>query len=220
MAANAPSHAIAIERSRPGAAAARHVRVGEMLVALAPRRASRANHAEVAQHRGQRPQPAAQLFPIAAARQQLRAIQPPARIASLPATCCSMSAAASRASTSSSDPPSSASADAAVRPPRPPHARRSASSHALHQHRRDVARRQPSEPQPLAARPHRRQQLVRPRRHEHEHRRRGRLLERLEQRVLRFGHHRVRFVDDDDAPAALERPVRRPLDRPRAPDPP
>ena len=48
--------------------------------------------------------------------------------------------------------------------------------------------------------------------HQHEHRRRRRLFERLEQRVLRRGDERVGLVDDHDAAASFERPVRGAID--------
>ena len=51
-------------------------------------------------------------------------------------------------------------------------------------------------------------------RHEQEHRGRRRLLECLEQRILRLGHQPVGVVDDDDAAAPLERTVRGLLDHP------
>ena len=54
-----------------------------------------------------------------------------------------------------------------------------------HQRRGHLGRRQPAEPQPHAARSHRRQQHARHRRRQDEHRARRRLFERLEQRVLR-----------------------------------
>ena len=69
------------------------------------------------------------------------------------------------------------------------------------------------EPHPLAARSHRRQQQVGPRGDQHERRRRGRLFQRLQQRVLRRGLHRIGLVHDHDAPAAFERPVGAALDR-------
>ena len=71
----------------------------------------------------------------------------------------------------------------------------------------------PPESQPLASRPHRRQQHVRPGRDQNERGSRRRLLQRFQQRVLRFGIHRIGVVDDDDAPAAFERPIGGPLDR-------
>ena len=78
---------------------------------------------------------------------------------------------------------------------------------------RDLVRRQLPEPELRAARPDRREQHVGPRGDQHEHGRRGRLLERLQQCVLRLRHQRVSFVDYDDAPAALEGAIARPLDR-------
>ena len=101
-----------------------------------------------------------------------------------------------------------------IRPPAPrrhcrqrlmrPHAPPRSRSRDRASARRDVRRRQPPEPQALAPRPHRRQQHVGPRRHQHEGRRGRRLLERLQQRVLRFDQHSIRIVHDDDAPAAFE----------------
>src|SRR5205814_2347091 len=64
-----------------------------------------------------------------------------------------------------------------------------------------------TEAQLRTPRSNRRQQHVGPRGDEDEHRRRRRLLERLQQRVLRLHDERVCFVDDDDAAPSLERPV-------------
>ena len=73
----------------------------------------------------------------------------------------------------------------------------------------NLSRAQPAEPQPRAPRPHRRRQRVGSGRHEHEHRAGRRLLQALEQRVLRVGAHRVRVVDDDHPAATLEGPIGR-----------
>ena len=74
---------------------------------------------------------------------------------------------------------------------------------ARDQRGRDVVGRQRTEAQLRTAREHRRQQRVGPRGHEDEDRRRRRLFERLQQRVLRRRDERVRLVDDHDAPRAL-----------------
>ena len=86
-------------------------------------------------------------------------------------------------------------------------------SMVVHQHRGDVRGGQAAETQPLATRSHGRQQHVRAGRHEDECRCRRRLLERLQQRILRLGVQRVRVVHDHDAAPALERPICRALDR-------
>src|SRR6266487_776158 len=53
---------------------------------------------------------------------------------------------------------------------------------------------------------------VRPRGEENEDRQRRGLFERFQQRILRRGHQRVRFVEHDDATAPFEWPIRRTLD--------
>ena len=92
--------------------------------------------------------------------------------------------ATSRASTSSPALACERLADAAVGRRRD-RARLALAVPARDQRGRDLVGRERPEPQPRAARPHRRQQHVGPRRDQHEDRRRRRLLERLQQRVLR-----------------------------------
>ena len=62
-------------------------------------------------------------------------------------------------------------------------------------------------PQPGTSRSDGRQQRVRPRRHQDEHRRRGRLFERLEQRVLGGRDQRVGLIEDDHTTPAFERAI-------------
>ena len=81
-----------------------------------------------------------------------------------------------------------------------------------HQRRGDFRFRERPKAQTRTARPNSRQQRIGHRRHEQENRRRWRLFERLEQRVLRRNHERVGLVDDHDPAAALEWTVRRPVD--------
>ena len=76
----------------------------------------------------------------------------------------------------------------------------------------DIGCRQPRKPQHRTPRSHGRQEGVRPRGDQHEHRRRGRLFQRFEQRVLSGGLHRLGLVDDRDAAPAFKRPVDRVLD--------
>ena len=71
-----------------------------------------------------------------------------------------------------------------------------------------------AEPHALAAAADRRQQLLGRRRAQHEQRARGRLLERLEQRVGRGRRHRGRFLDDEHAHVGF---VRRQADARRSP---
>ncbi len=165
-----------------------------------------ANHAQVAHHRGQRPQPPAQLFPIAAARQQLRTIEPAARIARPRHLLQHLGRGLARLdegrrSTVERQPKAAVGCRggrmrvggrvvvraSSARPRcRPATAVRIAAAGSATAPSAAARRAAPS-----------RARTSMPRR----------LLERLEQRVLRFGHHRVRFVDDDDSAAALERPV-------------
>jgi hypothetical protein len=81
------------------------------------------------------------------------------------------------------------------------------------QHRGDVAGREASEPQALAARAHRGQQRIRQGGDEDEDARRGRFFQGLEQRVLPVEDHRVRLVDHDYAATSFERPIPRRVDR-------
>ncbi len=71
----------------------------------------------------------------------------------------------------------------------------------------DLRGRHRRESQHAASRTDRGRQQVRARRHEHEDVARRRLLERLEQRVLRVDAEFIRVVDDDHPRAALEGPV-------------
>ena len=76
----------------------------------------------------------------------------------------------------------------------------------------DLVRRQRTEVEARAARTDRRQEHVRARGHEDEDGHRGRLFERFQQGVLGGWNERVGFVDDDHAPPALERAIRRAVD--------
>ena len=78
----------------------------------------------------------------------------------------------------------------------------------LREQLRDPRRRHRAEPDRLAARGNRRQQPPRRRAHEHEVRDARRLLERLQQRVLRLLVHPLGLGDHEHAPGSLERPQR------------
>ena len=82
-----------------------------------------------------------------------------------------------------------------------------------HQHLRDLRGGQRSEPQPLTARSHRREEQVGTRRDENEDGCRRRLFERLEERVLRLRHERVRIIHDNDPSSSFERAISRSIDR-------
>ena len=123
------------------------------------------------------------------ARASRRHARPPARRRSLRARgrCCRRPSPRSRALPPRSCPSSISAAATSLRTERP-------------------------EAQTRAPRLHGRQQRVGPRADEDEHRCRRRLFERLQQRILRCGDERVRLVDDHDAAASFERPVRRAVD--------
>ena len=74
-------------------------------------------------------------------------------------------------------------------------------------YRTDLRKREPDQP-----RAHRRQEHVRMRCEKDEHRGRRRLLECLQQRVLRMRHQRIRTGHDYDATTPFERTIRRPID--------
>ena len=78
---------------------------------------------------------------------------------------------------------------------------------------RHIRRSQPPKTQPLASGSDRRQQRIGGIGDEDERGRVRRLLERLEDGVLRVDTHLLRLVDDDDAAAAFEGTVSRALDR-------
>src|SRR5437762_9358602 len=77
----------------------------------------------------------------------------------------------------------------------------------LHQDARDILRAQRTEPETRTPREDGWQHRVRTRGDQEEDRRRRRLLERFEQRMLRRDDERIRLIDDDCAPPALEWPV-------------
>ena len=113
------------------------------------------------------------------------------------------------------EPASSAPRHAPVRGGRDGRRRRRRHTALAHQDVHHLVGREAAEPQLRAPRPHRRQQQVGTVRHEQEDRGRGRLLEGLEQRILRLDHQPVGVVDDDDAAA----PPRTDGTRPARPPP-